>query len=117
MTAKKPHSGSNSTPKSAWKFTAQPSTCDAGLLAFLDALGLTEIAEDYLQEFVPAATSATTWSLCSASPSDSRLAGYDYQRLQNVFPKPAMRVVVGWQGSDRNAARTNTMSQVRRRRL
>ena len=29
--------------------------------------------------------------------------------MQNV--DPAMRVVVGWQGSDRNAARTNTMSR------
>ena len=32
--------------------------------------------------------------------------------MQNVLSQdPAMRVVVGWQGSDRNAARTNTMSR------
>ena len=42
----------------------------------------------------------------------SRLAGYDDTNdAERLSQDPAMRVVVGWQGSDRNAARTNTMSR------
>ena len=40
------------------------------------------------------------------------LAGYDDTNdAERLSQDPAMRVVVGWQGSDRNAARTNTMSR------
>ena len=59
MTAKKPLSGSNSTPKSAWNFSGsdpeQESILEQVLkkIAFREpgeAMGLTEIAEDHLQE-------------------------------------------------------------------
>ena len=50
-----------------------------------------------------------TWALKSFSGSIPAWAGEpDAERLSQ---DPAMRVVVGWQGSDRNAARTNTMSR------
>ena len=52
-----------------------------------DALGLTPIASDYLQKAVPAATSATTWSLCSASPSTAAWPATMTPTMQNVFPK------------------------------
>src|ERR687892_209225 len=42
----------------------------------------------------------------------SRLAGYDDTNdAERLSQDPAMRVVVGWQGSERNAASTNTMSR------
>ena len=41
----------------------------------------------------------------------SRLAGYDDTNDAGLSQDPAMRVVVGWQGSDRNAASTNTVSR------
>ena len=40
----------------------------------------------------------------------SRLAGYDDTNdAERLAQDPAMRVVVGWQGSDRNAASSNTV--------
>ena len=43
----------------------------------------------------------------------SRLAGYeDTNDAERLAQDPAMRVIVGWQGTDKQAASTNTMSRL-----
>ena len=84
-------------------------TSDAGLLAFRelddDASEESRTGRNIRHHLVPLLRQIY-----------SRLAGYDDTNdAERLSQDPAMRVVVGWQGSDRNAARTNTMS--RRRRL
>ena len=90
-------------------------TSDAGLLAFReldDALGLTPIASDYLQESRTGRNIRHHLVPLLRQSIYSRLAGYDDTNdAKRLSQDPAMRVVVGWQGSDRNAARTNTMSR------
>ena len=42
----------------------------------------------------------------------SRLAGYeDTNDAERLAQDPAMRVIVGWQGTDKQAASTNSMSR------
>ena len=80
MTAKRPLSGSNSTPKSAWNSTAQPSPQTLVFLAFRefdDALGLTEIAEDYLQDRRTGRNILHHLVPLLRQSIFSRLAGYD----------------------------------------
>ena len=94
-------------------------TSDAGLLAFReldDALDLTPIASDYLQESRTGRNIRHHLAPLLRQSIYSRLAGYDDTNddtndAERLSQDPAMRVVVGWQGSDRNAARTNTMSR------
>ena len=90
-------------------------TSDAGLLAFReldDALDLTPIASDYLQESRTGRNIRHHLVPLLRQSIYSRLAGYDDANdAERLSQDPAMRVVVGWQGSDRNAARTNTMSR------
>ena len=115
MTAKRPLSGSNSTPKSAWNSTASTITSDAGLLAFRefdDALGLTEIAEDYLQDRRTGRNILHHLVPLLRQSIFSRLAGYDDTNdADRLAYDPAMRVVVGWQGSERKAASTSEMGR------
>ena len=102
MTAKKPLSGSNSTPKSAWNFTAQPSPPTLVFLAFRefdDALGLTEIAEDYLQESRTGRNILHHLVPLLRQSIYSRLAGYDDTNdAVRPFPRPS-------HASDRGMAR------------
>ena len=90
-------------------------TSDAGLLPIReldDALGLTHIAADYLQESRTGRNIRHHLVPLLRQSIYSRLAGYDDTNdAERLSQDPAMRVVVGWQGSDRNAARTNTMSR------
>ena len=90
-------------------------TSDAGLLPIReldDALGLTPIASDYLQESRTGRNIRHHPVPLLRQSIYSRLAGYDDTNdAERLSQDPAMRVVLGWQGSDRNAARTNTMSR------
>ena len=49
---------------------------------------------------------------CSDNRLYSRLAGYeDTNDAERLAQDPAMRVIVGWHGTDKQAASTNTMSR------
>jgi hypothetical protein len=103
-------------PKIRLEFHGATITSDAGLLAFRefdDALGLTCIASDYLPEsrtgrnirhhLVPLLTQSIY----------SRLAGYDDTNdAGRLSQDPAMRVIVGWQGSERKGASTSEMGRL-----
>ena len=97
------------------EFRGAAITSDAGLLAFReldDALGLTRIAADYLQESRTGRNIRHHLVPLLRQSIYSRLAGYDDTNdVERLSQDPAMRVVVGWQGSDRNAASTNTLSR------
>ena len=42
----------------------------------------------------------------------SRLAGYkEANHFERLAQDPAMRIIVGWQGTNKQAASTNTMSR------
>ena len=91
-------------------------TSDAGLLAFReldDALDLTPIASDYLQESRTGRNIRHHLVPLLHQSIYSRLAGYDDTNdAQRLAQDPAMRVdIVGWQGSDRNAASTSEMGR------
>ena len=115
MTAKRPLSGSSSTPKSAWHFTVPPSPPTLVFLLFEefdDALGLTEIAEDYLQESRTGRNGPRPPGSAAKTVDYSRLAGYDdtFDAVR-LSQDPAMRVIVGWQGSERKGASTSEMGR------
>ena len=115
MMAKKPLSGSNSTPKSAWNFTAQPSPTTLVFLPFESLMMPWALPEslrttsrkgrtgrNILHHLVPLLRQSIY----------SRLAGYDDTNdAVRLSQDPAMRVIVGWQGSDRNAASTSEMGR------
>jgi hypothetical protein len=102
-------------PKIRLEFHGATITSDAGLLAFReldDALGLTCIARDYLPEsrtgrnirhhLVPLLTQSIY----------SRLAGYDDTNdAERLCQDPAMRVIVGGQGSERKGASASEMGR------
>ena len=102
-------------PQIRLEFHGATITSEAGLLAFReldDALDLTPIASDYLQESRTGRNIRHHLVPLLRQSIYSRLAGYDDTNdAERLSQDPAMRVVVGWQGSDRNAARTNTMSR------
>jgi Transposase DDE domain group 1 len=102
-------------PKVRLEFRGAAVTSDAGFLAVReldDALGLTHIASDYLQESRPGRNIQHHLIPLLRQSIYSRLAGYDDTNdAERLSQDPAMKVVVGWQGSDQNAASTNTMSR------
>ena len=102
-------------PKIRLEFHGSTITTDAGLLAFRefdDALGLTEIAEDYLQESRTGRNILLHLVPLLRQSIYSRLAGYDDTNdAVRLSQDPVMRVIVGWQGSERKGASTSEMGR------
>ena len=90
-------------------------TSNAGLLACREldaALGLTETANDYIHESRTGRNVQHPLLPLLRQSVYSRLAGYeDTNDAERLAQDPAMRVIVGWQGTDKQAASTNTMSR------
>ena len=90
-------------------------TSDAGLLACREldaALGLTETANDYIHESRTGRNVQHGLLPLLRQSVYSRPAGYeDTNDAERLAQDPAMRVIVGWQGTDKQAASTNTMSR------
>ena len=90
-------------------------TSDAGLLACReldDALGLTETADECLQESRGGRNVQHRLVGLLRQSVYSRLAGYEETNdAERLADDPTMRVVVGDRGIDRPAASTNTMSR------
>ena len=90
---------------------------DAGLLACREldhALSLTDSADDHFKENRKGKNIRHKLIALLRQSVYSRFAGYDDTNDRNHLSQdPAMRVVEGWQGSDRNAA--SEMGQVRDR--
>jgi len=102
-------------PKVRLEFHGSTITSDAGLLAFReldDALDLTGIASDYLHDRRTGRNIRHHLVPLLRQSIYSRLAGYDDTNdAVRLSQDPAMRVVVGWQGPDRNAASTSEMGR------
>ena len=90
-------------------------TSDAGLLSCREldaALELTETANDYIHESRTGRNVQHRLLPLLRQSGYSRLAGYeDTNDAERLAQDPAMRVIVGWQGTDKQAASTNTMSR------
>ena len=102
-------------PKVCLEFHGATITSDAGLLPIREldeALGLTDTADGYLQESRTGRNIRHHLIPLIRQSIYSRLAGYDDTNdTQRLAQDPAMRVIVGWQGSDRNAASTSEMGR------
>ena len=102
-------------PKVRLEFHGSTITSDAGLLAFREldhALDLTGIASDYLQDYRTGRNIQHHLVPLLRQSIFSRLAGYDDTNdADRLAQDPAMRVVVGWQGSERKAASTSEMGR------
>ena len=102
-------------PKVRLEFHGSNIISDAGLLAFRefdDALGLTDIAEDYLQESRTGRNIRHHLVPLLRQSIFSRLAGYDdINDADRLAQDPTVRVVVGWQGEERKAASTSEMGR------
>ena len=97
------------------EFRGATITSDAGLLACReldDALGLTETAEECLQESRGGRNVQHRLVGLLRQSVYSRLAGYeDTNDAERLAQDPTMRIIVGDRGIDRPAASTNTMSR------
>ena len=98
-------------PQVRLEFHGSTITSDAGLLAFREldhALDLTGIASDYLQDYRTARNILHHLVPLLRQSIFSRLAGYDDTNdADRLAQDPAMRLVAGWQGSERKAANTS----------
>ena len=97
------------------EFRGATITSDAGLLAAREldeALGLTDIGAGHLKESRTGRNVQHRLLPLLRQSVYSRLAGYeDTNDAERLAQDPAMRVIVGWQGTDKQAASTNTMSR------
>ena len=115
MMAKMPLSGSSSTPKSAWHFTVPPSPPTLAFLLFESLMmpwALPKSLRTTSRKAVPDAISSTHLVPLLRQSIYSRLAGYDDTNdAVRLSQDPAMRVIVGWQGSERKGASTSEMGR------
>ena len=97
------------------EFRGATITSDAGLLACReldDALGLTETANECLQESRGGRNVQHRLVGLLRQSVYSRLAGYeDTNDAERLAQDPTMRIIVGRRDTDRPAANTNTMSR------
>ena len=97
------------------EFRGATITSDAGLLAcreFDDALSLTDSADEFLKESRTGKNILHQLIPLLRQSVYSRLAGYDDTNdADRLSQDPALRVVVGWKGPDRNAASTSEMGR------
>ena len=97
------------------EFRGATITSDAGLLACReldDALSLTDSADEFLKESRTGKNIQHKLIPLLRQSVYSRLAGYDDTNdADRLSQDPAMRVVVGWKGPDRNAASTSEMGR------
>jgi len=97
------------------EFHGATMTSDAGLLACReldDALGLAEMTTAHLKESRTGRNVQHQLVPLLRQSVYSRLAGYeDTNDAERLARDPAMRVIVGWRGPERQAASTNTMSR------
>jgi hypothetical protein len=102
-------------PKVRPQFRGATIASDAGLLACReldDALGLSNFADDYLKDNRTGNNIRHKLTPLLRQSIYSRLAGYDDTNdAERLSQDPAMRVVVGWKGSDRKAASTSEMGR------
>ena len=97
------------------EFRGATITSDAGLLACReldDALSLTDSADEFLKESRTGKNILHQLIPLLRQSVYSRLAGYDDTNdAGRLSQDPALRVVVGWKGPDRNAASTSEMGR------
>jgi hypothetical protein len=102
-------------PKVRLEFHGSTITSDAGLLPIREldeALGRTSIASEYLQESRTGRNIRHHLVPLLRQSIFSRLVGYDDTNdADRLAQDPAMRVVVGWQGSERKSASTSEMGR------
>ena len=97
------------------EFRGATITSDAGLLVCReldDALSLTDSADEFLKESRTGKNILHQLIPLLRQSVYSRLAGYDDTNdADRLSQDPALRVVVGWKGPDRNAASTSEMGR------
>src|SRR3989337_3721494 len=102
-------------PKVRLEFHGSTITSDAGLLPIREldeALGLTSSADASLQESRTGRNIRHHLVPLLRQSIYSRLAGYDDTNdAERLSQDPAMRVVVGWQGSEQTGASTSEMGR------
>ena len=115
MTTKRPPLKLDFDSKVRVEFRGATITSDAGLLACReldDALSLTDSADEFLKESRTGKNILHQLIPLLRQSVYSRLAGYDDTNdADRLSQDPALRVVVGWKGPDRNAASTSEMGR------